>query len=1011
MKKLIRQFNNPDAAYRGKPFWSWNGALEGRELERQIDVLHDMGMGGYFCHSRTGLATEYLGKEWFEYINLCASKGRKADMETWLYDEDRWPSGTAGGMVTKNHDYRIHYIRLNVVPASEFTYSSDMIAAFAVTLDGQSFTGKKRIYGPVAPQEGSEVLYFTSEEMQEYSFYNGETYVDTMNPEATEEFLRITHEQYAQKCGKGIKNGSIKGIFTDEPHHGGIMCGFALQNPEGNNLTPYPKDLFPLFEQRFGYDLTDYLPELYLFRDGERVSPVKWQYCELLCELYIKNYLMPIEDWCHKNGLIFTGHLLHEDCLAAQASVNGSMQRGYEHMDAPGVDVLWENNYNRNIVKQLQSSARQFGKKTLMSELYGCTGWQMTFQNHKAVGDWQSLYGINLRCHHLAWYTMKGEAKRDYPGSIFFQSEWYKQYKYVEDYFSRLNVIRQDGVPVCDTLVMSPVESLWATVHPGWCGFFNATDDYNQRVEKDYAELFHILERNHIDFDFGDEEQMARLCSISRDENGALLTLGQAVYRTLIVPTCITIRSTTVELARNFAQSGGRVIFLCSPDYVDAVPSQAAKDLPVTYTQLNDGLASLLNSNPYIRISCGDIALQTLVRPEGIVFVMLNLDRENSHKQVRISLKKDGFVEKWDARSGEITLAACGKCPEIIKDFAPGEELVLFLRDKSDAKPEPELVTSARVSYGNEFSYCLTEPNIAVLDNARYRLGQGEESGTMEILKLDREVRKRLGIPWRNGEMLQPWFKQKEGLNANGASAPLSISFDFSIEHLCELTLMLETPEVFDIKINGAPLTAKPLDRLYIDPCFKLIPIDGNLLRTGLNTVTLECTFSDSVDLEAIYLLGLFGVRTEGTLSVLTALPDKLSLGDVTKQGLPFYSGSIDYLLPPINAGDGRVFLSVPDFAGACVTVHGNGKSKIIAFAPYTADITELAGEDTYVRLHLTRRNTFGPMHMNPVRSWNYGPDTFLTEGDAFMYDGFSLIENGIMAPIELEIKKPEKHK
>ena len=75
-------------------------------------------------------------------------------------------------------------------------------------------------------------------------------------------------------------------------------------------------------------------------------------------------------------------------------------------------------NYAYCIVKQLASVARQTGKKHLMSELNGCTGWQMRFSDYKGIGDWQAIIGINLRCPHLSWYTMQGEAKRDYPASI-----------------------------------------------------------------------------------------------------------------------------------------------------------------------------------------------------------------------------------------------------------------------------------------------------------------------------------------------------------------------------------------------------------------------------------------------------------------------------------------------------------------------------------------------------------------------------------------------------------------
>ena len=89
LAKRQELFENPTREYRGKPFWSWNGKLEEAELCRQVDVFKEMGFGGYFMHSRTGLETEYLGEEWFDLTNSCADYGRKAGMESWLYDEDR----------------------------------------------------------------------------------------------------------------------------------------------------------------------------------------------------------------------------------------------------------------------------------------------------------------------------------------------------------------------------------------------------------------------------------------------------------------------------------------------------------------------------------------------------------------------------------------------------------------------------------------------------------------------------------------------------------------------------------------------------------------------------------------------------------------------------------------------------------------------------------------------------------------------------------------------------------
>ncbi|MEA2068877.1 MAG: hypothetical protein U9P12_06740, partial [Verrucomicrobiota bacterium] len=109
-------FETPGAAWRGKPFWSWNGTLEKTELLRQIDVMKQMGMGGFFMHSRTGLETEYLGDDWFELINTCADYAASIGMEAWLYDEDRWPSGLAGGLVSQHLEYRQKAILLEVDP-------------------------------------------------------------------------------------------------------------------------------------------------------------------------------------------------------------------------------------------------------------------------------------------------------------------------------------------------------------------------------------------------------------------------------------------------------------------------------------------------------------------------------------------------------------------------------------------------------------------------------------------------------------------------------------------------------------------------------------------------------------------------------------------------------------------------------------------------------------------------------------------------------------------------------
>lgn len=100
----IELFKNPTKEYRGAPFWAWNCELKKETLEKQIDVMKEMGFGGYYMHTRVGMATKYLSEEFMELIRACIKKGKEADMYSYLYDEDRWPSGSAGGFTTKDND-------------------------------------------------------------------------------------------------------------------------------------------------------------------------------------------------------------------------------------------------------------------------------------------------------------------------------------------------------------------------------------------------------------------------------------------------------------------------------------------------------------------------------------------------------------------------------------------------------------------------------------------------------------------------------------------------------------------------------------------------------------------------------------------------------------------------------------------------------------------------------------------------------------------------------------------
>lgn len=99
-------FRYPTSEYRGTPFWSWNCKMPPEMLSKQIDYLKEMGFGGFHMHSRFGMDHEYMSDDFMSLVRACTDKAKAEGMLAWLYDEDKWPSGFAGGLVTKEPRFR-----------------------------------------------------------------------------------------------------------------------------------------------------------------------------------------------------------------------------------------------------------------------------------------------------------------------------------------------------------------------------------------------------------------------------------------------------------------------------------------------------------------------------------------------------------------------------------------------------------------------------------------------------------------------------------------------------------------------------------------------------------------------------------------------------------------------------------------------------------------------------------------------------------------------------------------
>ena len=139
-------------------------------------------------------------------------------------------------------------------------------------------------------------------------------------------------------------------------------------------------------------------------------------------------------------------------------------------------------------------------------------------------------------------------------------------------------------------------------------------------------------------------------------------------------------------------------------------------------------------------------------------------------------------------------------------------------------------------------------------------------------------------------------------------------------------------------------------------------------------------------------------MKLDGIKKVITTLPNRLYVGNVVEQGLPFYSGTISYHLNIGNSHQSnRLVLSVDEFEAACIKVRNHTQEKILPWKPYEIDITDIIerGSELKLDLILTRRNTFGPLHQIPLYAPAYGPNNFITEGEAYSKD-YNLVPSGL---------------
>jgi hypothetical protein len=1015
-------FADPPREYASAPLWVWNDMLTEEQIAGTMQDLAGQKVKQVFVHPRPGLMTPYLSADWFRLWKRALKEAERLDMNVWIYDENSYPSGFAGGLVPdampESRGRGLHFAEVK----QPGKIGDDVLGVYRLgdgTKENENVTPQAR-KGEKLPE--GRYLVASIRRAPNSPWHGGKCYVDLLYPGVTQKFLEVTLEPYRREIGEQFGK-RVPGSFTDEPE----------LRPAGG--LPWTDDLPTQFQKRWGYSLLDNLPSL--TRPVGQWKQVRHDYYQTLLDLFVDRWAKPYYEYCQKHNLEFTGHYWeHEwpNCI----SVPDNMAM-YAWHQRPAIDCLM-NRYeehthgqfgNARAVKELSSVANQLGRRRTLCEAYGAGGWDLRFEDMKRIGDWLLVLGVNTLDEHLSYITLRGARKWDHPQSFSYHEPWWEAYHVMAQYFTRLSAAMSQGEQVNSVLLIQPTTTAW---------LYQADATQAKQLKQlgdQFQSLLNLFERTQVEYDIGCEDIMTRHAAVKTAVKPAFLTVGGRAYdRVVLPPGTENLNEKTMKLLEDYAAAGGRV-FCCGtpPSLVDGRPSnrgQTLAKLPgwqqVEPDALPEKLAAINSDGFAIRRSPNDKGILFHQRrriDDGELLLLVNTSIEAPSAGEVFTLLRN--VERWTLETGETAAYPCVREPMGVNftyQLPPCGSLLLFLSKEAPAakdtprpkngQPLPILVESPRpvpIPATGETAIRRIEPNVLAIDFLDVTAG-GETKKGLYVHKAGQFAFQKNGMdrnPWDSAvqfgdELIARKFPPESGVEA---------TYRFTIEGDVPkpLWIVIERPDLYTITCNGKPVTTKK-DQWWLDRAFGRIDITA-AAKVGENEVHLKASpFTIYHELATAYVLGDFALKPAAAGFVI-ARPTPLKLGSWNAQGLPLYATGVAYTETfDVPKPAGKYSVRLPSWYGSVAKVSVNGKpAGYIAYAPWQCDVTKLIqpGKNTVeVTVIGTLKNTLGPHHASTAlgaawpANFHQSPAAGPPAGDKYHTVGYGLFEPLVLENVKL---------
>lgn len=545
-------------------------------FRRRYGRSAELGFGGVVINvSRHGYLEDEEG--WATFLAGFAA-AKELGMRVWIYDEEGYPSGRAGGIILRDHpEYEAQGLvtmrecfeagEVAMRPPTGWLYSVRALAMFESDAEPVDVTDQVGEDGYIyfnAPGRCNVVRYDARRAFEgthaNLNVNAVRRYVNVIKPEAVDYFFHVTAERYLERLGEDASY--VEAFFTDEPS---FMTTYFPDIPEMYRgkikVVDEPQEQFdriPMitweetlprkFFERWKYDL---IPELGRLFEGNapRDLRVRHDFYQMLSEVYAEVYFASQQRKLEERGIQFSGHVLAEESMIHHVASEANTMADLKQMGIPGIDMLNSlpeeilNSIRLLTCKYASSAAHMMGRREIMTEASQweqlCQGREVSFDERRGALATQFALGLTTLTNYYPWHRSETADARP-----------------ILDFWARLSVILRNTTHIADVAILYPIRTAWAWFKPV-CDVLTpaVVDGPLSSIDENLYRIARSVIGEGLDFDFIDTRDLIG----SRINNGRI-GIADESYSLLVIPPGAVMCPKDLERVEEFVRGGGHLL-------------------------------------------------------------------------------------------------------------------------------------------------------------------------------------------------------------------------------------------------------------------------------------------------------------------------------------------------------------------------------------------------------------------------------------------------------------------